>query len=211
MSMCILNKSHIKLIFGIDEKVVVFMMESTKARQLLKEVKKYQLQVCSICSAPSAATFTTLRKTITYHPYLAKSSVFSLFDVSEETLTKSENGVIGAAVSRLKAILNDSDLPGSIVEIIQISENEKEQFAYISSVLLCRLTGMFSLNSQEYSTNLFSKLKVQSLIREPMGMGETTTWHGAPDGCCDLLPVIDATSKENNMLPVEEKQPLRQK
>ena len=27
-----------------------------------------------------------------------------------------------------------------------------------------------------------------------MGMGETTTWHGAPDS----LPVIDATSKENN-------------
>ena len=29
-------------------------------------------------------------------------------------------------------------------------------------------------------------------------MGVTTTWRGAPDGCCDLLPVIDATSKENN-------------
>jgi len=83
--------------------------------------------------------------------------------------------VIGAAVSRLKAMLNDSDLPGSILEIIQISENEKEQFAYISSVLLRRLTGMFSLNFKEYSTNLFSKLKVQSPTLEAMGMGETTT------------------------------------
>ena len=101
-------------------------------------------------------------------------------------------------MSRLKPILNDSDLPGSIVELIQISENEKEQFAYISTVLLRHLTGMFSLNSKEYSTNLFSKLKVQSPTLEAMGMGETTTWHGAPDGCCDLLPVIDATSKENN-------------
>ena len=164
----------------------------------MKEVKKCELKFCSICSAPSAATFTALRKTITYHPYLAKSSVFSFFDISEETLTKSENAVIGAAVSRLKAILNDSDLPGSILEIIQISENEKEQFTYISSVLLRRLTGMFSLNSKEYSTNLFSKLKVQSPTLEAMGMGETTTWHGAPDECCDLLPVINATSKENN-------------
>ena len=153
-------------------------MESTKARQLLKEVKKYELQFCSIHSAPSAATFTALRKTITYHPYLAKSSIFSFFDVSEETLATSENGV--------KAILKDGNLPGSILEIIQISENEREQFAYISAVLLCRLTGMFSLNSKEYSTNLFSKLKVQSPTLEAMGMGKTTTWHGAPDGCCDL-------------------------
>ena len=97
-------------------------------------------------------------------------------------------------MSRLKAILNDGDLPGSILEIIQISENEREQFAYISAVLLRCLTGMFSLNSNEYSTNLFSELKVQSPTLEAMGMGETTTWHGAPDGCCD----IDATSKENN-------------
>ena len=71
---------------------------------------------------------------ITYHPCLAKSSVFSFFDASEKTLTKSTNGVIGAAVSHLKAVtvLNDNGLLGSLVESIQISENEKEQFAYIS-------------------------------------------------------------------------------
>jgi len=115
-------------------KSVVFMLEPTKARQLLKEVKKYELQFCSICSAPSTGTFTTLQKMITYHPCLAKSSVFSFFDASEKTLTKSTNGVIGAAVSHLKAVtvLNDNGLLGSLVESIQISENEKEQFAYIS-------------------------------------------------------------------------------
>jgi len=174
------------------------MLEPTRARHLLKEVKKYELQFCSICSVPSASTFTALQKTITYHPYLAKSSIFSFFDVSEETLTKSTNEVIGAAVSHLKAVLNDSDLLDSLVESIQISENKKEQFAYISSVLLLHITGMFSLNSKEYSTKLFSKLKVQPITRKSMGMGETTTWHDAPDGYCDLLPVIDATSKENN-------------
>jgi len=174
------------------------MLEPTKAKQLLEEVKKYELRFCSICSAPSASTFTALQKSVTYYPYLAKSSVLSFFDVSTETLTKCTNEVIGAAVSRLKAVLNDSDLLGSLVEGIQTSESEKEQFVYVSSILLLRLTGMFTLNSKEYSARLFSELKVQPLTREPMGMGETTTWHGDPDGYCDLLPVKDITAKEDD-------------
>ena len=153
-------------------------MEPTKARQLLKEVKKYELQFCSICSSPSAGTFTTLQKTITYNPCLAKSSVFSFFDASEKTLTKSTSGAIGTAVSHLKAVtvLNDNDLLSSLVESIQISENEKEQFAYISFILLHHLAGMFSLNSKKYSTYFPNLIKVQPLTWEPMGMGETTTW-----------------------------------
>ena len=48
--------------------------------------------------------------------------------LSTETLTRSTNEVIGVAVSRLKVVLNDSDLLGSLVESIKISENEKEKF-----------------------------------------------------------------------------------
>ena len=60
---------------------------------------------------------------------------------------------------------------------------------YISALLLQPLSGTCSLNSKEYNANLFMQLNMKPLSLVPMGIGQVTTWHGAPDGYCDLLPV----------------------
>ena len=160
---------------------------SEKVKQMLEELKQFQFRFCSVSSAPSVGTFTSLQKTISYHGYLAKASVLSFFDVSSETLAVHRNEVIRAAVGRLNKVLNSSTLSKSIAQGLEISENEKEQFVFMSS-LLHGLTGTFSFNVKEYSTKLFSKLRMKynpDLL--PMGMGSIATWHGAPDGYSDLV------------------------
>jgi len=113
--------------------------------------------------------------------------VVSFFDISSETLAVHRNEVIRTAVGRLKKVLSSPTLSTSIAEGLEISENEKEQFVFMSS-LLHGLAGTFSFNAKEYSTKLFSKLRVKyNPDRSPKGMGSIETWHGAPDGCSDLV------------------------
>ena len=75
--------------------------ESTKAKQILEELKEYEFLFCSISLAPSVGTFTSLQRTIS-HKYFRKASVLSFFDISSATLTGNKNEAIGAAVSCLK-------------------------------------------------------------------------------------------------------------
>jgi len=133
--------------------------ESTKAEQLLEELKEYDFRFCSVSSAPSVGTFNSLQKTISYHGYFGKATVLSFFRISSDILTTNQDEVICVAVTRLKNVLNDPTLLKSVIEGLERSENEKEQFVYVSS-LLRNLTGTFSFNVREYSAKLFSKLKV---------------------------------------------------
>ena len=123
--------------------------------------------------------------------------MLSFFDISSETLTGSTNEVIGTVVSRLNKVLGDKNLRKSLVKGLEVSENEKEQFVYVSSVLH-NLTGTFSFSAKEYNTKLFSKLKIEYVPDlAPMGMGEANTWRGAPDGYCDVV-VTNTTEDEDD-------------
>ena len=123
--------------------------------------------------------------------------MLSFFDISSEASTGSTNEVIGTVVSRLNKALGDKNLRKSLVKGLEVSENEKEQFVHVSSVLR-NLTGTFSFSAKEYNTKLFSKLKIEYMPDlAPMGMGEANTWRGAPDGYCDVV-VTNTTEDEDD-------------
>ena len=113
-----------------------------------------------------------------------------------ETLAgnKNKNPEVNVAVSHLQMVLSDDILLKKLLDGIQTIKKEKEQFVYISALLLQPLSGTCSLNSKEYNANLFTQLNMKPLSLVPMGIGQVTTWHGAPDGYCDLLPVFKNTT-----------------
>ena len=166
-------------------------MDEPSATQLIESLQHNFFYFAKVRTAPSVGTFTQLHGTLYYHsPYMAKFEVESFFNISKEILMGLGNEEQREAVTRLLNVFNGIDSVSTLVQGVQSEEYETRQFVYIAGLFLKRLTGVCTLNKKEYSASLLLKNRHLELSdRGALGMGTVTTWHGTPDGRCDIIPV----------------------
>lgn len=174
---------------------MVHGMEDGEAAKIMAELNlTFFFDIARVLpGVPSRGAFTALKSTLALGQPHARVNFLKVLGVTKEMLQgQSENLGISAAVKRLVDVMTNQTRLSSLATGLLTRRSEKELFAFAATHVLAPLTGSCTLSQD---LGVLTRMKAEDktvnfdLPCKSMGMGWFNTWHGTPDGLCDIVPL----------------------
>ena len=158
---------------------------------LVEELAGRHAFFVEIQSAPTACVFSRMCGTVVYDDLSKKLRLNEVFvpEISTSLLEgKTGDADTAAAVERLWSVLKDDKSKQALVATLEEQGTKRVQFAHIADSVLQKLTTSMVVNAKTYTSDFLhsNSLTVRS---RTIGMGNTRTWRGHPDGLAKWSPL----------------------
>ena len=175
------------------------VLPTDQARSLVSMLEEITVAYVKVLSSPTIGRFSDLHTTLDVRSE-ASIPLLDLWCLDENMLkgTSETDPKVCAAVNRLVRLIQDTDTPKMLSKKLWNLAVESKQFLEIIVKVLLPLTGQDSMdvNIREYPESLVSDKPVR---RSHLGIGSPLTWHGAPDGRCEIdLVNVDVVDQDDD-------------